>query len=420
MVRTASIFSQILGLVDRVAFRRIASDTQANRFTKKFTAWEHFVAMVFAQLAQAKSLRETCDGLHCAVGKAVHLGIENLAKRSTLSYANEHRSSALFQQLFAHLVVQLPTGIDRPKKKFRFKNKLLSLDSSVITLCLSLFPWANYTRTKGGVKLHMLLDHDGYWPSYALITDANCADITVARTLALAKDSIVVMDRGYVDYELFGRWTRDEGIWFVTRMKTPMTYEVIETRELPKGKPHLRSDQVIRLTSTTAQKHCPFPLRRVVVWDAENERELVLLTNHLRFAADTIGDLYRERWQVELFFKALKQNLKVKTFLGTSRNALEVQLWTALIAMLLVTFLRWRSRRGWSLSNLVALLRWNLFQYKDLEAWLDNPFDAGPGLPDHPLARLPGFDLGQLPRLSAAEVWSDTRQPRSAPAPAGI
>lgn len=419
MVRTASIFSQILALVDRVAFRRLAQETKANRFTKKFTAWDHFVSMVFAQLAQAKSLRETCYGLQSAVGKAQHLGIQNLAKRSTLAYANEHRSSALFQGLFKHLVERLPATVaGRPKKKFRFKNKLVSLDSSVITLCLSLFPWAHYTRTKGGVKLHMLLDHDGYWPSYAYLTDANCADITVARTLALTKGSVVVMDRAYVDYELFGRWTRDDGVYFVTRMKTNMAYKVLEQRPLPSEKGHLLRDQVIQLTSATAQKQCPYLLRRVVVWDAENERELVLLTNHPDFSADTIGAIYRERWQIELFFKALKQNLKVKTFLGTSRNALEVQLWTALIAMLLVTFLRWRSRRGWSLSNLVALLRWNLFQYKNLEEWLDNPFDTGPGLPDHPLARLPGFDLGQLPKLSAAEAWPETWVPRTAAAPA--
>lgn len=419
MVRTASIFSQILALVDRVAFRRLAHDTKANRFTKKFTAWDHFVSMVFAQLAQAKSLRETCDGLQCAVGKAQHLGIQNLAKRSTLAYANEHRSSTLFHGLFSHLVERLPATVaGQPKKKFRFKNKLVSLDSSVVTLCLSLFPWAHYTRTKGGVKLHLLLDHDGYWPSYAYLSEANCADITVARTLALARGSVVVMDRGYVDYELFGRWTRDNGVYFVTRMKTNMAYKVLEERPLPSEKGHLLLDQVIQLTSATAQKQCPYPLRRVVVWDAENERELVLLTNHPDFAADTIGAIYRERWQIELFFKALKQNLKVKTFLGTSRNALEVQLWTALIAMLLVTFLRWRSRRGWSLSNLVALLRWNLFQYKNLEEWLDNPFDTGPGLPDHPLARLPGFDLGQLPKLSAAEAWPETWVPRAAAAPA--
>ena len=403
MVRTASIFSQILGFVDRAAFHRIGRRTQANRYTKKFTAWDHFVAMAFAQVAQAQSLREVCDGLHCAVGKVSHLGIRNLAKRSTLSYANEHRSSVLFQELFADLVGRLPAGRPhRPKKPFRFKNKLLSLDSSVITLCLTLFPWATYTRTKGGVKLHMLLDHDGYFPSYAVITDANRADIQVARTLALPKGSIVAMDRGYVDYELFGRWTRDDGVFFVSRLKANVPYKVLRRRPLPAEKSHLICDEEIQLTSARARKHCPYRLRRVVVWDAENQREIALLTNHLEFAADTISAIYRERWKVELFFKALKQNLKVKTFLGTSRNALEVQLWTALIAMLLVTFLRWLSRRGWSLSNLVALLRWNLFQYKDLPTWLDDPFETPPGLPDHPQAWLPGFELGQLPTIAVA------------------
>jgi len=418
MVRTASMFSQILGFVDRVAFKQIVRRTEANRCTKKFTAWDHFVSMVFAQVAQAKSLREVCDGLHCAVGKVTHLGIQNLAKRSTLSYANEHRSSTLFQELFADLAIRLPASLpSRPKKPFRFKNKLMSLDSSVITLCLTLFPWAEYTRTKGGVKLHMLLDHEGYFPSYAVITDAKRADIQVARTLALPKGSIVAMDRGYVDYELFGRWTRDDGVYFVSRLKSNVPYHVIEQRSVPAGKPHVLRDEVIQLTSDRGRKHCPYRLRRVVVWDAEHERELVLLSNHLDFAADTISDIYRERWKIELFFKALKQNLKVKTFLGTSRNALEVQLWTALIAMLLVTFLRWLSKRGWSLSNLVALLRWNLFQYKDLAKWLDDPFETPPAIPDHPQLRLPGFELGQLPLLTAAEVWPQTWEPRPATSP---
>jgi hypothetical protein len=419
MVRTASIFSQILGFVDRAVFNRIVRRTAANRYTKKFTAWDHFVSMAFAQLAQARSLREVCDGLHCAVGKVAHLGIQNLAKRSTLSYANEHRPSELFRELFTDLAQRLPASVpDRPKKPFRFKNKLVSLDSSVITLCLSLFPWAEYTRTKGGVKLHMLLDHDGYFPSYAVITDAKRADIHVARTLALPRGSIVAMDRGYLDYELFGRWTRDDGVYFVSRLKSNLPYKVLRQRPLPAGKPHLLRDEEIQLTSDRAQKHCPYTLRRVVVWDDENQRELALVTNHMDFAADTIGAIYRERWKVELFFKALKQNLKVKTFLGTSRNALEVQLWTALIAMLLVTFLRWLSRRGWSLSNLVALLRWNLFQYKDLLKWLDDPFETPPGLPDHPQARLPGFDLGQLPRVTADQAWPQAWEPRPAPSPA--
>jgi IS4 transposase len=240
----------------------------------------------------------------------------------------------------------------------------------------------------------------------------------VARTLALPKGSIVAMDRGYVHYELFVRWTREDGVYFVSRLKSNLPYKVLRERPLPSGKPHLLRDEEIQLSSDRARKHCPYPLRRVVVWDAENQREIELLTNHMDFAADTISAIYRERWKVELFFKALKQNLKVKTFLGTSRNALEVQLWTGLFAMLLVTFLRWLSRRGWSLSNLMALLRLNLFQYKDLRSWLDDPFETPPGLPDHPQATLPGFDFGQLPTVTAAEAWPQTWEPPPTPSPA--
>jgi hypothetical protein len=396
MVRTASLFSQTLGLIDRFVFHRMARERRANRFTKRFTAWDHFVTMVFCQLAQARSLRETCDGLASAVGKVVHLGIQNVAKKSTLAYANQHRPSGFFRDLFLHLA----TGFQREtagtgKRKFRFRHRLVSIDASVITLCLSLFPWAAYTRTKGGVKLHLMLDHDGYWPTYAHLTEAKVHDVHFARTLALPKGSVVVMDRGYVDYELWGRWTR-EGIVFVTRLKTNAPYRVVETRTVPPSKAgRILSDEVIQLTSPRAQTACPYRLRRVVVRDDETGQILELVTNQEEWAADTIGQIYRERWQIELFFKALKQNLKVKTFLGTSRNALEVQLWTALIALLLVKYLQWRSRRGWSLSNLVALLRWNLFQHKDLWAWLDDPLGTPPGVPDHPQLMLPGFGMGQ-------------------------
>ena len=403
MVRTASIFSQILRLVDRIHFARLAREHQSNRYTKRFTAWDHFVAMVFCQLAQAKSLRETCDGLGSAVGKAVHLGIRNLAKKSTLAYANEHRGAALFRTLFFQLSNQLHRSGMGGRRTFRFRHKLLSLDATVITLCLNLFPWAEYTRTKGGVKLHLLLDHDGYWPTYAVLSDAKTSEVSIARTLALPKGSIVVIDRGYVDYALWGRWTRDDGVYFVTRLKSNTPYRVLQTHPVPPSQADtILLDQTIQLTSTTAKHTCPYRLRRVVALDPKTGKTVVLLTNHEKLAAHTIGQIYRDRWQIELFFKALKQNLKVKTFLGTSENALAVQLWTALIAMLLVKYLQWRSQRNWSLSNLVALLRWNLFQYKDLWRWLEDPLAAPMGLPDHPQLALPGFQIGQLPTQGAA------------------
>jgi len=374
MVRTASIFSQILGLVGRVTFLRVSRKHGANHYTKRFSAWDHFVAMVFCQLAQSKSLREVCDGFGSAMGKLVHLGVRQLPNKSTLAYANAHRPSEFFRDLFltisGELHQQLPGGHGK-RHGFRFKQRL-SLNASIITLCLSLFPWAKYTRTKGGVKLHLLLDHDGYWPTYAHLTNAQCSDVSVARALSLPRGSIVVTDRGYVDLALWGRWTAHDEVFFVTRMKSNLPYRVIEVR-----------------------------LRRIEARDPNTGKTVVLLTNHEAFAADTIAQICRDRWKIELFFKALKQNLKVKTFLGTTENALAVQLWTALIAMLLVTFLKWRSRRGWSLSNLVALLRWNLFQYKNLWEWLDDLLETPPGVPDHPQLVLPGFDVGQMNRKAA-------------------
>lgn len=406
MVRTASLFSQILSLVDRLEFMRTARAHEANRYTKRFTAWDHFVAMIFCQIAQAKSLRETCDGLGSAAGKVVRLGVQNLAKKSTLAYANQHRCADFFRDTFLRLATEFRREFaGQGRRKFRFRNPLMSIDSSVITLCLSLFPWAEYTRTKGGVKLHLMLDHDGYWPTYAWLTEAKCHDVHFARTLALPKGSVVVMDRGYVDYELWARWTL-EGVFFVTRLKSNVPYRVLERRPVPPSKAdRILSDEIIVLTSGKAQSSCPYRLRRVVVRDEETAQILELLTNQEAWAADTISQIYRERWQIELFFKALKQNLKVKTFLGTSRNALEVQLWTALVAILLVKYLQWRSRRGWSLSHLVALLRWNLFQHKDLWRWLDDPLGTLPGVPDHPQLALPGLSFGQLPKTQAAAAW---------------
>jgi len=237
------------------------------------------------------------------------------------------------------------------------------------------------------------LDHDGYLPTYAYISNGKKHDVTVARRVPLAPGSIVAMDRGYNDYALFGNWT-DNGIFFVTRLKDNADYEVIEERTVPMNR-NILEDQLIRLAGVKAQKDCPHILRRVVVWDEEEEREIVLLTNHLEFGASTISAIYKDRWQIELFFKALKQNLKVKTFVGTSENALYIQIWTALIAMLLIKYLQFKSKFGWSLSNLVALLRWNLFTYRDLWQWIDQPFDVLPQVPESVQYVLPMPGLGQ-------------------------
>ena len=270
--------------------------------------------------------------------------------------------------------------------KFRFKNKLVSLDSTVIDLCLSMYDWAKYRRTKGAVKLHLVLDHDGYLPCFGLVTDGKVADVKAARHIVFRPGTIVVDDRGYNDYRLFADWT-EAGIYFVTRMKDNARFEVIEDHAVPQHR-HIVKDQTIRLTGPGAHRKCPHVLRRVEVIREDTGTTLVFLTNHYGLGASTIAAIYKDRWQIELFFKALKQNLKIKTFVGTSANAVKIQIWTALIAMLLVRYLQRSSRFGWSLANLVALLRMNLFTHRDLMAWLDQPFTTPPHQQDHPQTML--------------------------------
>ena len=203
----------------------------------------------------------------------------------------------------------------------------------------------------------------------------------------------VFMDRGYNDYSLFSFWTA-KAVFFVTKLKENADYEVVQEHEVPQNR-NILSDQLIRFTGYYARKHCPHVMRRVVVWDKVKQREIVLLTNHLEFGASTISAIYKDRWQIELFFKALKQNLRVKTFVGTSKNALYIQIWTALIAILLIKFLQFKSILGWSLSNLVAFLRWNLFSYRDLWKWIDEPFDVLPIEPQSAQPQFPFMAVGQ-------------------------
>ena len=314
MVKGSSLFSQLLRHFPRAEFAGLVKKHQAERNATGFKCWDQFVAMLFCQVAGADSLRVICNGLRCCLGRLRHLGLDGAPNKSTLSYANAHRPAAMYEELFFTSLRRLRQsgGVGMRNKAFRFKNKLLSLDSTTISLCLQLFPWADFRRAKGGVKLHVLLDHDDYMPSYVLLSEAR---------------------------------------------------------------------------------------RRVVVWDEANQREITLMTNHLKFAATTIAAIYKDRWQIEIFFKTLKQRLKVKTFIGTSENALRIQIWTALIALLLLKWMHHISQAAWSLSNLCAMLRLNLALYRPLLDWLHNPFGQLDASEDDNIGaqlEFPLFDLGQL------------------------
>jgi hypothetical protein len=333
--RVCSIFSQILQLIPRHRFEGAVRQHQAERHARGFSSWGQFVAMLFCQLAQAKSLREITEGLLLA----------DCQKR---------------------------LGVAKAGAKLGLPGKLLSLDATVIDLCAAVFDWAKFRTTKGAVKLHLLLDHDGYLPCYAVITEGTVHEIQVARKLKLQPGTMLVFDRGYTDYDWFQRLTEEE-VHFVTRLKDKASYIVVEQRAAEGA--GVLADEIMVLEKQVQSETAPF-LRRIRYWDQATARELVFLTNHLELPATTVAAIYQERWQIELLFKALKQNLRIKTFVGTSANALKTQIWTALIALLAVKFLQLQAKFPWSLSRLIALLRQQLFVYRNLWRWLESPFEA--------------------------------------------
>jgi uncharacterized protein DUF4372/DDE family transposase len=381
MYKVCSIFSQVLKLFSRGEFEKAVKEHKAERHARGFTSWGQFMAMLFCQLGRAHSLREICGGLACCEGQLKHLGVPVAPKKSTLAYANAHRPWQLYQAVFEQTLSkcrELVASQGGRKKKFRFKNKLMSLDGSIIDLSVSMFDWAKFRQTKGAIKLHLLLDHDGYLPSFGVVTEGKTSEIQVARTLRFDPGTILAIDRGYVDYEWFRELTQEE-VYFVTRMKEKAVYEVKAELEVPQDR-KVVSDQIIYFPRLRREGEEPVLFRRVEIWDEKKQESIVFLTNLLEFGATTIAAIYKDRWQVELFFKALKQTLKVKTFVGTSANAVKTQVWTALIAMLVLKYLQLKSKFSWSLSNLAALLRQQLFFYRDLYVWLDDPFQAPPAL----------------------------------------
>jgi|MudIll2142460700_1097286.scaffolds.fasta_scaffold25175_4 putative transposase len=369
MAHCNTIFHQVLRLLDRHDFRKIEQDRfRPKRKCRTLSRWGQFVVMMFAQITGRSSLREIVQQFEFHATKLYHLGVD-LVKRTTLADANSKRPAAFFEALFEHQYAKC--AAIAPRKKFRFKNKLYSFDSTVIDLCLSLFPWAKFRTTKGAIKLHTLVDHDGYIPAFIEITAAKVADLTVAKLLTLPAFSIVVVDRAYVDFAWLYKLTQSN-IFFVTRMKRGIKTRVVKRDPvlIAKG---LTSDQTIELTGPKG-KDCPTQLRRVGYRDGETGQHYVFLTNIFHLSARTIADIYRERWKVELFFKWIKQHLKIKSFLGTSRNAVMTQIWIAIITLLLLAYYKFRAKLGHSLSQILKLLQLNLFSRRNI--W--HLFDPGP------------------------------------------
>jgi Transposase DDE domain/Domain of unknown function (DUF4372) len=367
--RFCSILNQVLQIFSRSDFQRAVDETKAEHHARGFRSWDQFVAMLFCHLADANSLREICGGLASCEGRLGHLGTRAPAK-STLAYANQHRNWQLFEKVFYQLYEQCRKDLGM-KTKFKFKNPLLSIDSTHVSLCSEMFPWATYSRQKGALKLHFTLDHAGYLPAAMVITTGKYSELIVARRQRWEAGTVLLFDRGFVDYAWFYLLTTT-GVTFITRLKKDAGYEVVESTKIA-GEEESVTDDRIRLTGRRSRKRYPDVLRVVTIEKADGE-QFQFLTNNMTLAASTIAAAYKDRWEIETFFKILKQNLKIKSFLSTSPNAVWTQIWTAVIGILLIRYLQIKSRHKWSFSNLMYFLRMNLFVYRDLWDWLDHPF----------------------------------------------
>ena len=372
MAHHNTVFSQILKLIPRHEFETLANKHHSGRSFRTASRWSQFVTMAMAQLSGRNSLRDIVENISAQAHRLYHLGSAKLS-RSNLSRINEDKPYALYEALFGKLLSRCQGMV--PGHDFRFDNPLYSLDASTIDLCLSAFPWADFRTTKGAIKLHVGLNHAGYLPEFVTVTEGKTSDIEVGRTLEFPKGSMVAIDRGYNDYAWYNQLT-EKGIFFVTRLKSNAKTRIVSRRPVLSSK-GLTSDQTIEFTGVQTAKKCPVQLRRIGYRDPETGKHYIFLTNNFKLAAKTIADIYKARWQVELFFKWIKQNLKIKSFIGTSKNAVMTQIWIALCVYLLLAFLKFQSKLKKTMQQILRLLQLNLFEKRDLMALLrdDPPLD---------------------------------------------
>ena len=367
MAHCSTIFHQMLKIVPRHVFASLDKTHGTGRKARKFSRWDQFVHLLAIQLTGRSSLRDGVRSMRSRLTNLYHLGTKPAA-RSTFAEANEKRPAAFFEALFEHVYGRCQPVA--PKHKFKFKNKLFSLDATTVSLCLSLFPWAKFRKTKAGIKINSLLDHDGYLPAFVSISEARRHESKTARSMNLPKGSIVVMDKAYIVFAWLFSLT-NKGVFFVTRMKKGTRYKVVQRNRVNR-RLGVTSDQTIWLTGPKWADY-PTALRRVGYRDKETGKHYVFLTNNFDLAARTIADIYKDRWQIEIFFRFIKQNLKIKSFIGNSENAVLTQVYVALIAYLLLCYLKFLGRLGLSLQQLAQLLQLNLFRRCILQELLEPP-----------------------------------------------
>ena len=364
-----SIFAQIIRLIPRNIIDEIIDEHDSDFNCKGINAWTHLVSMLYCQFGNCQSLRDISYGLRSATGNLNHLGVRRAPSKSSISYINAHRGWTFFRDVYFSLFKEFKVKVNRIK----LNRKLFILDSTLIPLCLSLFDWAYYRKMKGAIKIHTVLDYDSSLPVFIRITDGRTSDIEIAERLSFPKGSILAIDRAYIDFNFLHNLD-STGVFFVTKAKCNADIEVVKECNLPDNAENVVSDQHIILIGQQTRRKYKKRLRLVQVVDSETGEIISLLTNNMFWSVNTIRELYRFRWEIETFFRTVKQNLKIKSFIGTSENAVLIQIWSALITILLLSVLRARAEYKWHMSNMVGFIRLNLFVKIDLFQWLNRPF----------------------------------------------
>ena len=375
-----TLFAQAIGKLPKECIRKIIREEKTDKHSKGYDTWSQFISMMFCQFSGCDSVRDISNGLNSANGNLNHLGICRAPSKSTVAYQNAKRDSGVFRRIFYALLAHFGQQTIWQRTKFRFKMPIKLLDSSTITLTMSLYEWAHYTTKKGAVKMHTLLDYDNLLPEFVNITDGKCGDNRGALDIPVSPHSVVVADRGYCDFSLLDYWD-SRNVFFVVRHRDNLLYSQIEERLLPETRAqNVLIDEIIELTGEQTKKKYTKPLRRIAIWNDKHGYVVQLLTNNFKLSASTIAQLYKARWMIEIFFRNIKQLLKIKSFIGTSRNAVETQIWTALSTMLLLCLLKHIAKYKWGLANLVVSLRLNTFTKIELKKWLNEPFTPPPEL----------------------------------------
>lgn len=379
-----TVFSQLMDFVPTHEFKRCVLRYDGHYKMQRFTCWTQFLAMAFAQLTYRESLRDIEACLHAMPQRLYHMGIRGRVPKSTLADANETRDWRIFEDFGNVLIGQARALYSGESLGFDLQHAAYALDSSTIDLCLSLFPWARFRRRKGAVKLHTLLDLRGSIPSFIRITDGKTHDVTVLGDVPIEPGAFYVMDRAYIDFLRLYALTQSAA-FFVVRAKRNLDYTRRRSTPVDRGT-GLRSDQVIVLNGPKSSCLYPDSLRRVAFFDQESHQRIVLLTNHCTLPAFTIARLYRSRWTIEIFFKWIKQNLRIKAFYGTSENAVKTQVWIAISTYLLVAIVRKRLGIELSLQTMLQIISMAIFEKVPIHELLsDSHHIIGEDGPRNPL-----------------------------------